>query len=141
MKKLSEINKSYLIKVNWCLLSYSLLTSSEKCKSPIPIGIKAIPITKNVGKTVPAVSTGCQAGNLCCLKAESKEIDFQEKKGYSLFALMSNRFTLKVAQHNNLTYQKVASISRLPQLPRFERALRRPLIMLIKIYIFGNNFN
>ena len=38
----------------------------------MPTGINAIPIMKNVGKTVPAVNTGCHAGNLCCLNAESK---------------------------------------------------------------------
>ena len=32
---------------------------------------KAIPITKNAGKTVPAVSIGCQAGNFCWLKSLS----------------------------------------------------------------------
>lgn len=46
-------------------------TSSEKYNNAIPTGINAIPITKNVGKTVPAVKTGCQAGKRCCLKAES----------------------------------------------------------------------
>jgi hypothetical protein len=40
------------------------LTPFEKCKSTIPTGMKAIPMMKNVGKTVPAVSTGCQLGNL-----------------------------------------------------------------------------
>ena len=38
----------------------------------MPIGIKATPMMKNVGKTVPAVKMGCHAGNLCCLKALSK---------------------------------------------------------------------
>lgn len=28
---------------------------------------------KKVGRTVPAVRTGCQAGKRCCLKAESEE--------------------------------------------------------------------
>ena len=39
---------------------------------PIPMGMKAMPITKKVGRTVPAVRMGCHAGNLCCLKAESE---------------------------------------------------------------------
>lgn len=38
----------------------------------MPTGMNAMPITKNVGRTVPAVSMGCHAGSLCCLKAESK---------------------------------------------------------------------
>jgi len=33
--------------------------------------MKATPIMKKVGKTVPAVRIGCQAGNRCCLKALS----------------------------------------------------------------------
>lgn len=37
----------------------------------MPTGINATPITKNVGRTVPAVSIGCQAGNRCCLNALS----------------------------------------------------------------------
>ena len=31
------------------------------------MGIKATPITKKVGSTVPAVKIGCQAGKACCL--------------------------------------------------------------------------
>jgi hypothetical protein len=38
----------------------------------MPIGIKATPMMKNVGNTVPAVRMGCQAGKRCCLKALSK---------------------------------------------------------------------
>lgn len=33
--------------------------------------MKAIPITKKVGKTVPAVRIGCHAGSFCCLNALS----------------------------------------------------------------------
>ncbi|KAL2749694.1 hypothetical protein V1477_001765 [Vespula maculifrons] len=33
----------------------------EKYNNPIPTGINATPITKNVGNTVPAVRIGCQA--------------------------------------------------------------------------------
>lgn len=51
------------------------LTSSEKYNNPIPTGMKAIPITKKVGSTVPAVNIGCQAGSLCCLKALSIKIN------------------------------------------------------------------
>lgn len=51
-----------------------LVTSSEKYKSPTPIGINAIPITKNAGKTVPAVKMGCHAGSFCCLNALSENI-------------------------------------------------------------------
>lgn len=40
----------------------------------MPTGMNAMPITKNVGKTVPAVSIGCHAGNLCCLNALSEKI-------------------------------------------------------------------
>lgn len=61
---LKEINKQKNLFIK--------LTSSEKQSKPIPTGINAIPITKNVGKTVPAVNIGCQAGNLCCLKADSE---------------------------------------------------------------------
>ena len=50
-----------------------LLTFDEKYIIPIPIGIKATPMTKKVGKTVPAVNIGCHAGSLCCLNALSKE--------------------------------------------------------------------
>lgn len=46
-------------------------TRLDDIKSPMPIGIKVIAIKKNVGNTVPAVKMGCQAGNFCCLKAES----------------------------------------------------------------------
>jgi hypothetical protein len=38
------------------------------------MGIKAIPMTKNVGRTVPAVKIGCHAGKRCCLKALSVKI-------------------------------------------------------------------
>jgi len=37
----------------------------------MPTGRKAIPMMKKVGRTVPAVRMGCQAGNLCCLNALS----------------------------------------------------------------------
>lgn len=37
----------------------------------MPIGMKATPIIKKVGRTVPAVKIGCQAGKRCCLKALS----------------------------------------------------------------------
>jgi hypothetical protein len=40
----------------------------------MPTGMNAMPITKNVGKTVPAVKIGCQAGNRCCLNALSAQI-------------------------------------------------------------------
>lgn len=43
----------------------------EDTNKPIPIGIKANPIIKNVGNTVPAVRIGCHAGSFCCLKALS----------------------------------------------------------------------
>lgn len=43
----------------------------EKCSNTTPMGMKSIPMTKKVGSTVRAVSTGCQAGSRCCLKAES----------------------------------------------------------------------
>lgn len=36
-----------------------------------PTGMKIIPMTKNVGKTVPAVKIGCQAFNFCCFNRES----------------------------------------------------------------------
>lgn len=49
----------------------SSLTSSEKYSRATPTGINNIPIIKKVGRTVPAVKTGCQAGKRCCLKAES----------------------------------------------------------------------
>ena len=52
---------------------YIILTLAEKYIMPIPIGINATPITKKVGKTVPAVNIGCHAGNRCCLIAVSKE--------------------------------------------------------------------
>ena len=34
------------------------------------MGMKATPMTKKVGRTVPAVSIGCQAGRACCLNFE-----------------------------------------------------------------------
>ena len=34
------------------------------------MGMKAMPMTKKAGNTVPAVSIGCQAGNCCCLNFE-----------------------------------------------------------------------
>jgi hypothetical protein len=40
----------------------------------MPTGMNAMPITKNVGKTVPAVKIGCHAGNRCCLNALSAQI-------------------------------------------------------------------
>ena len=43
----------------------------EDTSRPMPIGIKANPIMKKVGKTVPAVRIGCHAGSFCCLKALS----------------------------------------------------------------------
>jgi hypothetical protein len=45
---------------------------SEKNNNAAPTGMKATPITKKVGKTVPAVKTGCQLGSLCCLKLLSE---------------------------------------------------------------------
>lgn len=57
-----------------------MLTPLEKYKIPTPMGINEIPITKKVGKTVPAVKIGCHAGNFCCLNALSKN-----KKDYNLF--------------------------------------------------------
>ena len=33
--------------------------------------MNATPMTKNVGRTVPAVNIGCHAGSLCCLNALS----------------------------------------------------------------------
>lgn len=54
------------------------LTPSEKYKIMTPIGMNAIPITKNVGRTVLAVRIGCHAGNFCCLNALSvKRRNFQ----------------------------------------------------------------
>lgn len=50
-------------------------TSSEKYNRAIPTGMKAMPITKKVGSTVPAVNIGCHAGNLCCLNALSETLD------------------------------------------------------------------
>jgi len=40
----------------------------------MPTGINAMPITKNVGKTVPAVNIGCHAGSRCCLNALSVKV-------------------------------------------------------------------
>ena len=37
----------------------------------MPMGMKATPMTKKVGRTVPAVRMGCHAGRRCCLKALS----------------------------------------------------------------------
>lgn len=53
---------------------FLMLTSSEKYRRPIPTGMNAIPMTKKVGRTVPAVSMGCQAGSRCCLNADSTNI-------------------------------------------------------------------
>lgn len=36
----------------------------------MPTGMNAMPMMKNDGNTVPAVSIGCHAGSRCCLNAE-----------------------------------------------------------------------
>lgn len=54
-------------------MKLNLLTLLEKYSKAIPTGINASPIMKKVGRTVPAVRTGCQAGKRCCLKLESAE--------------------------------------------------------------------
>ena len=57
----------------------------------MPIGIKATPMMKNVGKTVPAVKMGCHAGNLCCLKALSKKKENRLMKQRLDLILVDNR--------------------------------------------------
>ena len=39
------------------------------------MAMKATPMQKKAGKTVPAVRTGCHAGNLCCLNGVSTKIN------------------------------------------------------------------
>ena len=53
------------------MLTLTSLTFSENQSIPMPMGMKATPMTKKVGRTVPAVRMGCQAGRRCCLKALS----------------------------------------------------------------------
>lgn len=65
---MSSINISLKIKAQ---SKFAVLTVSEKYRRPMPTGMKAIPITKKVGSTVPAVRIGCHAGSLCCLNALS----------------------------------------------------------------------
>jgi hypothetical protein len=43
----------------------------------MPTGRNAIPMMKKVGRTVPAVRIGCQAGNLCCLNALSEKNSYE----------------------------------------------------------------
>lgn len=64
------------------LLSYYCTqhTSSEKYSKPMPTGRNAIPMMKKVGRTVPAVRIGCQAGNLCCLNALSEKNTCETKR-------------------------------------------------------------
>lgn len=44
-------------------------TPSDVTNSRMPIGMKARPIKKNVGRTVPAVRIGCHALRRCCRNA------------------------------------------------------------------------
>lgn len=48
----------------------------------MPMGMKATPMMKKVGRTVPAVKMGCHAGKRCCLKALSASVTIKtnEKK-------------------------------------------------------------
>lgn len=63
----------------------------------MPIGIKANPIIKKVGKTVPAVRIGCHAGNFCCLKALSIE---REKEKKEFIMKKGNKFNTLVSVKN-----------------------------------------
>ena len=58
----------------------------------MPIGINATPITKKVGRTVPAVNMGCHAGSRCCLNALSEKSNYQN---------YSQRFRSKTQSINN----------------------------------------
>ena len=49
------------------------LTSFDVTRRTAPRGIKAIPIAKKAGNTVPAVKMGCQAGSLCCFNFVSEK--------------------------------------------------------------------
>lgn len=66
-----------------------MLTLSEVMSRATPSGMKAMPIAKNAGRTVPAVIIGCHAGNFCCLnfvsaKTQSKKNSyFRAKAKYS----------------------------------------------------------
>lgn len=51
------------------ILTSNSLMLLDVTYSPIPIGMKISPITKNAGNTVPAVRIGCHAGKRCCLNA------------------------------------------------------------------------
>lgn len=82
--------QSFLVPNNWAknrlknnisnIISDCHLTPSEKYRIPTPIGMNAIPITKKVGNTVPAVKIGCHAGNFCCLKALSVNTNLCEQR-------------------------------------------------------------
>ena len=49
------------------------LTSCDVVNRTAPRGTKITPITMKAGMTVFAVITGCHAGSLCCLNAESEK--------------------------------------------------------------------
>jgi hypothetical protein len=53
-----------MYKIYMLLLKVINLTVFEKKSNKIPTGTNAIPIMKNVGRTLLAVKTGCQLGNL-----------------------------------------------------------------------------
>lgn len=58
------------------------LTVFDKCNKMTPTGMKAMPMMKKVGKTVPAVRTGCHDGNL--KREQRKSINVKNKSMSSL---------------------------------------------------------
>jgi hypothetical protein len=49
-----------------------------------PKGMKAMPMAKNAGRTVPAVNIGCQDGSFCCLNFVSARENFKSIHAYPL---------------------------------------------------------
>ena len=63
----------------------------ENQSMPMPMGMKATPMTKKVGRMVPAVRMGCQAGRRCCLKALSG------KQIHGKMRIVASSFTLQTS--------------------------------------------
>lgn len=67
----------------------------DETRSPMPIGMNATPIRKNVGNTVPTVRIGDQDGSFCCLKAlPVKGTKAQGQPNESIIAVISGSICL-----------------------------------------------
>ena len=49
----------------------NVLTLLDVMSRTTPSGMKAMPVEKNIGRTVPAVIIGSHAGSFCCINLES----------------------------------------------------------------------